>query len=117
MSIPPDTLDVRVPHLILQPLVENAIRHGIATRIEPGKVEISAAREDNRFLTLEVRDDGRGLENNDQFSARKGIGLTNIQSRLEQLYKREHRFAIANHPEGGAVVRISIPLHRAVKPA
>ena len=110
-KIDPDTLDVRVPHLILQPLVENAIRHGIATRIAPGKVEISAARgADDHFLNLEVRDDGRGVERNRQGSARKGVGLANIQSRLEQLYNGEHRFALENHPDGGAVVRISLPL-------
>jgi two-component sensor histidine kinase len=113
MEIAPDTLDARVPHLVLQPLVENAIRHGIAPRIESGRVEISAARgADHRFLQLEVRDDGPGMDRDNQVSSRKGVGLANIQSRLEQLYGGEHRFALENHPAGGVVVRISLPFRR-----
>ena len=115
MEIAPDTLDTRVPHLILQPLVENAIRHGIAPRIEPGRVEISAASgADGRFLNLEVRDDGPGVAQDSQARTRKAVGLTNIQSRLEQLYDGEHRFALENHPEGGVVVKISLPFRRGV---
>ena len=113
MEIAPDTLDARVPHLILQPLVENAIRHGIAPRIEPGRVEISATRgADDRFLHLAVRDDGPGVDPDRQPRTRKGVGLTNIQSRLEQLYDGEHRFALEPHPEGGVVVRIALPFRR-----
>jgi two-component system, LytTR family, sensor kinase len=114
MEIGPDTLDALVPHLVLQPLVENAIRHGIAPRIEPGRVEISAATgADHRFLHLEVRDDGPGVDPASQARTRKGVGLANIQSRLDQLYDGEHRFEIENHPAGGFVVRISLPLRRA----
>jgi two-component system LytT family sensor kinase len=114
MEIAPETLDARVPHLVLQPLVENAIRHGIAPRIKPGRVEISATRgADDRFLHLEVRDDGPGVSRDNQARTRKGVGLTNIRSRLEQLYDGEHRFELENHPEGGAVVRISLPFRRA----
>jgi two-component system, LytTR family, sensor kinase len=113
MEIAPETLDARVPHLVLQPLVENAIRHGIAPRIEPGRVEISATGgADDRFLHLEVRDDGPGVERDNQARTRKGVGLANIQSRLEQLYDGEHRFELENHPEGGVVVRISLPFRR-----
>jgi two-component system, LytTR family, sensor kinase len=113
MEIAPETLDARVPHLVLQPLVENAIRHGIAPRIEPGRVEISATSgADDRFLHLEVRDDGPGVDRDNQARTRKGVGLANIQSRLEQLYDGEHRFELENHPEGGVVVRISLPFRR-----
>lgn len=116
MEIAPETLDARVPHLILQPLVENAIRHGIAPRIEPGRVEISATSgADDRFLHLEVRDDGPGMDREGGTRTRKGVGLPNIQSRLEQLYDGEHRFEFENHPEGGAVVRISLPFRRTDK--
>jgi sensor histidine kinase YesM len=113
MAIAPETLDARVPHMILQPLVENAIRHGIAARIAPGTVAISATRgADDRFLHLEVRDDGPGVDTASQARTRKGVGLTNIQSRLEQLYDGQHRFALENHPEGGVVVKISVPFRR-----
>ena len=113
MDIDPDTLDARVPHLILQPLVENAIRHGIAPRIEPGTARISATLgAGGHSLELEVRDDGPGIESDNGAAARKGVGLVNIQSRLEQLYGDEHRFDLRTHPEGGASVRVGIPLRR-----
>ncbi len=110
MTIPPETLDARVPHLLLQPLMENAIRHGIAARIEPGRVEVSASRSaDDRFLHLEIQDDGLGMVRNNEVRTRRGVGLTNIRSRLEQLYGAEHRFKLENQASGGVLVRISIP--------
>ncbi len=113
MNIDPATLDARVPHLILQPLVENAIRHGIAPRIESGTARISATLgAAGHSLELEVRDDGPGIECDDRPAARKGLGLDNIKSRLEQLYGDEHRFDLRTHPEGGAVVRVVLPLRR-----
>jgi two-component system LytT family sensor kinase len=111
MQIAPEMLDARVPHLLLQPLVENAIRHGIAPRIEAGRVQISATRAaDRRFLHLEVRNDGPGVEGDKRARTRKGVGLANVQFRLEQLYGSEHHFTLVNHPEGGVVVKISLPL-------
>ena len=116
MKIAPETLDARVPHLILQPLVENAVRHGIASRIEPGTVEISASRgPDDHFLLLEVRDDGRGMDRDHELGTRRGVGLINVRSRLEQLYGSEHRFTLENQAGGGVLVRISIPYRRAEK--
>lgn len=115
MKIAPETLDARVPHLLLQPLVENAIRHGIAPRIEPGTVRISTVLAADRFLHLEVRDDGPGVERGEKARTRKGVGLANIQSRLEQLYGSEHEFALENHPEGGVVVTISLPFRGAAQ--
>jgi two-component system, LytTR family, sensor kinase len=113
VEVAPETLDARVPHLILQPLVENAIRHGIAPRIEPGRVEISATGgEGDGVLHLRVRDDGPGMNRADPARTRKGVGLANIQSRLAQLYDGEHRFELEDHPEGGMVVKISLPFRR-----
>lgn len=118
MNIAPETLDALVPHLILQPLVENAVRHGIAARIEPGRVEISASRgPDDRFLQLEVRDDGHGVDRDTEVRTRRGVGLTNIRSRLEQLYGREHRFKFENRASGGVEVQIALPFRRAAKGA
>jgi two-component sensor histidine kinase len=114
MAIAPETLDARVPHLLLQPLVENAIRHGIAPRIEPGRVEISATRgADGRFLHLEVRDDGRGVDPDSHGGTRRGVGLTNIQSRLEQLYDGEQRFELEQQSGRGVIVRITLPFRHA----
>jgi two-component system, LytTR family, sensor kinase len=118
MEIAPETLDARVPHLVLQPLVENAIRHGIAPRIEPGTVEVSATRgAADGFLHLEVRDDGPGMDRGDRARTRKGVGLANIRSRLEQLYDGEHRFELEDRPGGGVLVRISLPARRTVRGA
>jgi two-component system, LytTR family, sensor kinase len=109
-DIAPETLDALVPHLMLQPLVENAIRHGIAPRIEAGMVTISSSLgADDRSLHLEVRDDGPGI-GLPGAGGRKGVGLSNIQARLEQLYGATHRLALDNHPDGGLVVRIVLPL-------
>jgi two-component sensor histidine kinase len=120
MNIAPETLDARVPHLILQPLVENAVRHGIASRIEPGTVEISASRgPDGGFLQLEIRDDGRGADPNEvrdhALGTRRGVGLTNIRSRLEQLYGGQHRFKLENQAGRGVLVQIILPFRRAEK--
>src|SRR5262249_32449588 len=83
MKIDPAVMDARVRILILQPLVENAIRHGIAPRAEPGRIAIEA-RGDNGTLRLAVIDDGPGLPNTAPPTA--GIGLTNTRARLEKLY-------------------------------
>lgn len=116
MKIQPETLEARVPHLLLQPLVENAVRHGIATRIEPGKVEIAASRTpDDRSLLLEVKDDGRGMDRHHELGTRRGVGLINIRSRLEQLYGSDHRFKLENRAAGGVLVQITIPFRRAEK--
>jgi len=88
MRIEPGVLAARVPNLILQPLVENAIRHGVAPLLTPGTIEISARRE-NGNLRLEVRDNGSGLPNSNQH-VREGVGLSNTRARLVQVYARDH---------------------------
>jgi two-component system, LytTR family, sensor kinase len=111
MDLDPEAMDARVPHLILQPLVENAICHAIAPRVEGGRVEISATALGDR-LRLTIRDDGPGLSSRRALQRQEGVGLANVRARLEQLYGREHAFLLTNHPEGGLVVSLTIPLQR-----
>ncbi len=106
MSIDPAAMSAQVPNLILQPLVENAIRHGIATRAEPGRIDIEARR-DNGRLHLAVTDDGPGLKSPSPTS--QGIGLANTQARLEKLYGAEQCFELSNGPGRGFRVGITIP--------
>jgi signal transduction histidine kinase len=105
-AIDPDTLDGEVPKLILQPLVENAIQHGVSPRSGPGLVEVASGRDDSR-LWLEIRDDGVGLSG-PRTTRRDGIGLSNTRDRLECLYGAAHRFELLESPQG-LTVRIEIP--------
>jgi two-component system, LytTR family, sensor kinase len=109
MKIEPETLEARVPNLILQPLVENAVRHAVAPRISAGLIGVSARRE-NGSLQLRVYDDGPGLSGGWLLEHSKGIGLSNTRARLEQLYGPEHRFIVRNREEGGVEALISLPL-------
>lgn len=112
MEIAPETLDACVPNLILQPLVENAIRHGIAPRAASGAVEIRARRV-AETLELQVRDNGRGLPNGALNGLKEGVGLTNTRARLEQLYGAAQRFELNNRAEGGLNVSLTIPFRPA----
>jgi LytS/YehU family sensor histidine kinase len=86
-------------------LVENAIRHAIAPRVEGGRVTILAQRCGDR-LRLVVRDDGPGLQRNPNTT---GLGLRNTRQRLQHLYPETHRFLMRNGPTGGAEVEVEIP--------
>ncbi|HEY0545029.1 MAG TPA: histidine kinase [Pyrinomonadaceae bacterium] len=110
MDVEPQALDISVPNLILQPIVENAIRHGIAPRSTPGLIEINARRE-NGVLRIEVRDNGPGLPvNHSSIKLFKGgLGLANTRARLDQLYGAEHRFELENNPAGGLTVTLEVP--------
>jgi two-component sensor histidine kinase len=108
-DIEPKTQDMLVPHLILQPLVENALRHGILPREEAGRVEISAHLVDGEQLELKVRDNGNGLRAASDTPGREGIGLQNIRSRLAQLYGDTQKFEIGNSSTGGVEARILMP--------
>jgi two-component system, LytTR family, sensor kinase len=114
MHIEPQTLGVPVPNLLLQPIVENAIRHGIAPRSTAGQIEIEAKRK-NGFLTLKVRDNGPGLPIRKTMPFRSGLGLANTRERLTQLYGEDHRFELVNAPQGGLVVSVEIPVGRVKK--
>src|SRR4030095_16279742 len=101
--IDPEARYALVPNLMLQPLVENAIRHGIAPRAAPGHVIVTAARSGNR-LELSVVDDGIG-ERRDR-DHRDGVGLGNTRARLLSLYGSEHRFEAGGGSTGGGTARI-----------
>ena len=105
-EVDPDTLEAHVPNLVLQPLVENAIEHGIAPHSRAGEIVLRAGRRDTR-LELEVQDNGGGLPGNGR--VREGVGLANTRARLVQLYGLAQRLELSNAPEGGVVVRVSLP--------
>jgi signal transduction histidine kinase len=107
-DIEAEALDARVPSLILQPLVENAIEHGIAPKSGPGRVDVSARRE-GRMLWIEVRDDGVGLGEELFEARRKGIGVSNTESRLRHLYGPAHRFEFVRRGPQGLGVRVVVP--------
>ena len=101
-----NTLVACVPTLLLQPIVENAIRHGIERVTTPGTVTLSARREGDR-LFLEVSDNGAGLT----VQPAEGIGLANTRARLRALYGDAHECVIRNRATGGCSVEIRIPFH------
>lgn len=106
-EVEPETLPALVPNLILQPLVENAIRHGVGPLEEGGRVEVCAERRDGRLL-LRVRDSGLG-PSPPGAQSEGGLGLANTRARLENLYGAAHRFEMAPLPGGGTVVSIELP--------
>jgi len=106
MAIEPETLDGLVPSMILQPLVENSVRHGVAPRPEGGCIKIKAWR-DHSLLRLEVEDDGPGLGANTPLKER--VGLTNTRARVSNLYGDEHGLRLRHAAGGGLVVSLSIP--------
>jgi two-component system LytT family sensor kinase len=103
-EIDPLSLDAEVPSLILQPLVENAIRHGIASHIGPGLVQL-ASRRRGETLLLEIRDNGPGLPSNPP----EGLGLRNTHERLRQTYGSSYSLEVRNQGERGVVVSCELP--------
>jgi LytS/YehU family sensor histidine kinase len=104
----PDSLrNATVPNLVLQPLVENSIRHGIGRRSEPGWILIAAERDGDR-LVLCVTDNGEGLPVGPGGASHQGTGLTITRGRLETLYGPNQSLVLRNVPSGGAEVRIAL---------
>ena len=114
MDVPPDLLGVYVPSLALQPLVENAIKHGISVDSAAGRLQIAAQRHNGRVL-LCVRDDGPGPVPGSRL--RLGVGLTNIQSRLKQLYGDESSLELNRGDGRGCEAIITIPLRSSLEDA
>jgi hypothetical protein len=109
-AVDDDASDALVPQLILQPLVENALRHGLAPRAAPGRLSI-AARRDGDALEVAVTDDGLGLR--DGWDDDDGLGLPNVRGRLSRMYGAAGRLALASPRGGGVVATITLPYHRA----
>jgi two-component system, LytTR family, sensor kinase len=109
ISADPATQEASVPQLILQPIVENAIRHGIGRSSSAGRIAIKALKI-NDTLELQVADDGPGFSPSDS-SKEQGVGLANTRARLQQLYGDDAKLTIEDCGRGGVIVTMSIPFH------
>jgi len=110
-EIDPRTLEVLVPSILLQPLIENSIKHGLEPRIRGGTVTVRSRLEGNRVF-IEIADDGVGMNGRSASALRRpgaGIGMKNVQERLEVLYGNQARFNIVSNPGRGTTVSIEIP--------
>ena len=110
VNVEPDALDGEVPRMILQPIVENAIKHGIAGRHGGNQIQILAGRDGDR-LWMQVRDNGGGLQVRTLKALRTGVGLSNTRARLDCLYGRHYRLEFSDK-HGGLSVLIAIPFQR-----
>jgi len=110
VDVPEELFAAQVPSLILQPMVENAIKHGIAKRAQGGLIRIAAVR-DNGRLTLSVYNDGPRLPN-DWDEARSGIGISNVRTRLQGLYGDAYSLRLRNHEPGGVEASVSVPFRK-----
>jgi hypothetical protein len=107
MSIDAEALDAQVPNFLLQPLVENAVRHGIAPHARPGRLRVLASRLDGQ-LTIDIVDSGAGVPPHRLSLLNQGVGLANTRARLEHLYPHQHALVFSNLDDGFQV-RVSIP--------
>jgi hypothetical protein len=101
------TVESAVPHMLLQPIVENAIKHGVEAHSDAGRVVVSSRKEEES-LSLSIRDDGPGYRVPSARSG-SGVGIANVVSRLTQLYGELHTFSIRDAPDGGTQVTIRLP--------
>jgi two-component system LytT family sensor kinase len=111
-DIDPKTLDVLVPSILLQPLIENSIKHGLEPRIQGGTVTLRSRLQGNRVM-IEVADDGVGIVAKPASALRRtgaGIGMKNVRERLEVLYGTQARFTVVSNPGRGTLVSIEIPV-------
>jgi two-component system LytT family sensor kinase len=112
IAVEPAALGVLLPNLVLQPLVENAIKHGISRRTTPGLVRIQVGRTADR-LRIEIADDGPDNQPQDatvtDMKKPGGIGMTNTRARLDRLYGTDYQLRMSPRPEGGTVVALNLP--------
>ena len=116
VHIDPEALGALVPSFLLQPLVENAIRHGVTARAAAGYIIIAAVRQGDT-LVLRVQDNGPGLPDAWRLCDNGGVGLTNTAERLARLFGNRHRFNVEDGAGGGVLVEIELPFHEAPDPA
>ena len=112
-DIDPRTLGVLVPSILLQPLIENSIKHGLEPRINGGTVTLRSRLDGDR-VHIEVADDGVGMGNRPQSALRRegaGIGMKNVQERLEVLYGNHAQFSVVSKPGRGTLVSIDLPVN------
>ena len=108
-QIAPDTLDQMMPSMLLQPLVENSIKHGLSRKVGGGRITISSERA-NGHIVIEVIDDGLGLASDTQRpGAGSGIGLQNVDERLRVIYGANYQLRLSSAPGEGTCARIEIP--------
>jgi LytS/YehU family sensor histidine kinase len=115
-DIAPGTLDAEVPHLMLQPLVENAVKHGVARRTAGGEIAISASQDENR-LNIRVRDNGPDSNGgNGDLAPTGGVGLRATRERLNRLYGNDQHLDLATLPDGGVEARVTLPFRLDPRP-
>ena len=110
INIDPDSLDVLVPAIILQPIVENSIKHVLEKTKDVCEIKIGSSV-NNNILTLEVIDNGPGISE-DNYITKDGVGLSNVKSRLSQIYNNDQSLIVKNLEDGGLIVSIKIPIQQ-----
>jgi two-component system LytT family sensor kinase len=104
-----DTLDMLVPSMLLQPLIENCVKHGLSSKVEGGLIRLRSRRADSRLL-IWVEDDGVGIPESKLATLREqGIGVSNVSERLSVLFGTDHRMSIDSQPGHGTRIEIEIP--------
>jgi two-component system, LytTR family, sensor kinase len=111
LEIAPDTLDAQIPHLLLQPLAENAVRHGIARLSGGGEIRVISRLEGDQ-LQLAIRNNGPSFDDSNLARPKAGLGLRATQERLQTLYGNDHAWSVEALPEGGVEVSLRIPFHQ-----
>lgn len=111
VDVDPECMPAQVPRLILQPLVENSIKHGIAMRSAAGRIGIRGRHSGDR-LQIQISDDGPGLTGS---AIREGIGLANTRARLEQIYGTDHHFELRNGDTSGVLAHLEIPFEETAR--